>query len=138
MNNTEQISFTEAEKNIVEFFDKQRTEGFLRLYFTNYLFEIVMQFLRSGEEEKDFDSAYAYHFVEGKLVSPEDEKKFKVELRRECRHKAGLIVSRIQERELIEKFGLDLDSITKQMTETVNEALKAILEEVFATHWGEK
>ena len=138
MNNTEQISLSEAEKNIVEFFDKQRIQGFLRLYFTNYLFEIVMQFVRSGRKERDLDSAYAYHFVDGKLVPPEDEKKFKVELRRECRDKAGLIVSKIQERELIEKFGLDLDSITKQMTVTVNEALKAILEEIFATHWGEK
>ena len=44
----------------------------------------------------------------------------------------------MKEKGLIEKFGLDLDSITKRMTETMNEALKAIVEEVFATQWGKK
>jgi hypothetical protein len=127
----------QAEKNISAFIEKYGEKGFLELYFTNYLFELLMAYIRSHSDKIDYDSGYQYHFGKGgRLVSPMQEKQFRHDLKKECAKKGKAIVSQLEERGILSKFGTDVTAITREATELVNKALKDTFESVFKTRWA--
>ncbi|MGA3193179.1 MAG: hypothetical protein ABSD73_11835 [Candidatus Bathyarchaeia archaeon] len=128
-----------AEANIRAFIDKYGETGFLELYFTNYLFELLMSYLRSHSKMRELDGGYQYHF-KGKdmVIAPNEEQRFREDLKLACSKKAKAIVAQLQERGLLSRFGLDLSSITREATDTLSHSVREIFETVFQTEWEEE
>jgi hypothetical protein len=115
-----------AESNITKFFEKYGTEGFLRLYFTNYLFELVMHFLRTEDpDDIRYDSSYHYHFLKDAVVTPEKEEEFRKNIRKECAKKADEIVKYLRKRKLVDKIavGFYKDSVAKMVQISLKDIL---------------
>jgi len=127
-----------AQDNIQAFIQKYGETGFLDLYFTNYLFELLMAYLRSHSKMRDLDGGYQYHF-RGKdiVVVPSEEQKFRKDLKLACSKKAKAIVAQLKDKGLLPKFGLDLASVSDQATETLNRSVREVFEEVFQIKWDE-
>lgn len=105
-------SKTIAESNIQEFLEKHGREGFLELFLTNYLFELVMYYLHSEKNPSAQireDTSYTF-YVGGRerAYSPEQIEKFKQNLRAECRKKAKVIVERLKKMKLLERLPKDI------------------------------
>lgn len=122
------INEKQAEKNLKEFFDKYGIEGFLRLYFTNYLFELTMHFLRSKDSREHYDSSFRYHFDETGLVSSKKEEEFRQNVRKECAKKAASIVEELKHRKLVDKFTLDI--VDKRTVKILQKTLGDLLKEL--------
>jgi hypothetical protein len=128
-------SVKDAENNVSAFFDRYGKKGFLELYFTNYLFELLMAYVRSKSDDIEYDSGYQYHFgKDGKFLPPTDEKQFRDEAKKECTKKAKAIVAELDRRGVLERFG-DMQSLTEQATELVDEAIRETFEKVFKVKW---
>ncbi len=118
-----------VEKRINEFFESYGTEGFLRLYFTNYLFELVLHYIRTEDAENiEFDSSYRYHFHEDGLVTPEKEEEFRRDIRRECAKKADDIVRILKRRKLIDKIPLSFSD--ERVAKLIQTSLEKILQKI--------
>lgn len=85
-------SIDDADSNFKKFLEQHGEEGFLRLFFTNYLYEIVSYYLHS-QGDNDDDPAYLMHVnYEGKLRPLADIDKFDSAIKKECAIKANEIV----------------------------------------------
>lgn len=120
----------EDNKNLVEFFEEHGEEGFLDLFLTNYLFELVQYFLHSRSNGKD-DTSIAYYFdFEGKKFSQESLDKLEVGIRRECSRKAKEIVQKLKELSILEKIvnkPLDSPEVADLVKQNLEEILKSVL-----------
>jgi hypothetical protein len=127
-----------AEANITAFIDKYGETGFLELYFTNYLLELLMAYLRSHSKIRELDGGYQYHFGGRDIaVTPQEEQRFRSDLKSACAKKAKVIVAQLKERGLLSKFGLDLASITDKATDAVSHSVREVFEAVFQAKWEE-
>ena len=131
------MSIEDASEKITAFMTKYGEKGFLTLYFSNYLYEMILSYLRAHSDTPSKDSAYEFHFGKsGKLRTVKDDESFRQALRHECDEKASRIVTAFEKQGLLVRFSGDLDSITTRATRQVDEALKEIFEKVLETKWG--
>lgn len=119
----------DAESNIQKFLRRHGREGFLELFLTNYLFELVMYYLRSEKNPSAQireDTSYTF-YVGGReqAYSPEQIEEFKRDLRAECRKRAILIVAEIKEMKLLERLTEDVMA-EPEVAKLVQRAFKSI------------
>jgi hypothetical protein len=102
---------TDAEKNLNEFLASHGREGFLELFLTNYLFELVMYYLHSKKSKPAVqeDTSYRFYIYGKDRVYPAEKiDTFNRELKVECRKKAAAIVAFIKQKELLGKLEQDI------------------------------
>lgn len=121
-------STIDADRNLKEFMDRYGPEGFLILYFTNYLFELTMHFLHS-KGEGDKDTSQLYYTYREKVYSPAEIESFEKELKSECAKRARTIVDSLKEHNLLDK--LTVESLkSPRISALLQENLESILEEI--------
>lgn len=121
-------SSNEAENKLREFIDRYGIEGFLTLFFTNYLYELVLHFLHSkGKGESD--TSRLYYTYQGKVYTPEEIEKFEKELKYECSKRARTIVNSLKELGLLKKL-TDKPLEDPEVTKLLEENLESILREI--------
>lgn len=127
------------QKNINEFIEKYGQEGFLELYFTNLLYEMVKDNIRSKTEKvKDSPGLQYYFDKNGNFEKSSRLKEFNEKLRIECNKKSKQIVELIEKKKLISKFGIDFDKITASLSKEMDDQIKDIFKKVVGVEWGEK
>jgi len=127
------------QKNISDFIEKYGQEGFLELYFTNLLYEMVKDNIRSKTEKvKDSPGLQYYFDKNGNFEKSSRLKEFNEKLRIECNKKSKQIVELIEKKKLISKFGIDFDKITASLSKEMDDQIKDIFKKVVGVEWGEK
>lgn len=130
------MSIQDASQKVASFMAKYGEKGFLTLYFSNYLFELVMSYVRSESDAKSKDSAYQFHLNKNdRPKSVKQDEEFRQALRIECDKKASKIVANLEKRGLLAKFSEDIDQVTTETREEVDAALKEIFEKVLKAKW---
>lgn len=94
-----------VDENVKEFFARYGEEGFLQLFLTNYLYELLQYFLHSKMSGEDDLSLLYYLPYEKKTYSLEETKEFENKLRKECKNSAKKIVKELAKLNLIAKIG---------------------------------
>lgn len=99
---------TDAEAKVQQFLNEHGKDGFLKLFLTNYLFELAMYYLHSDKNPSvkiKEDTSYRF-YVDGQehVYPPEDLEKFKHDLIIECRKKASLIVQELKKSGAFERL----------------------------------
>lgn len=129
----------EIQHNLKEFINKYGEEGFLELYFTNFLFEIVKDNIRSKAGSISKSPGLQYFFnKEGEFESTTKLKEFDIRLKKECNKKSKEIVNLIKQRELLSKFGVDINKITTSLSVEMDKQIKDIFKKVIGVEWGKK
>ena len=103
------LSKADAEKNLNEFVASHGTDGFVELFLTNYLFELVMYYLQTERSVAKESTGYRF-YVDGRdrVYPAESIEAFKGELRHQCRKKATAIVGVIKNKGLIDRLGQEI------------------------------
>ena len=102
------------QKNIGEFMKKYGIDGFLRLYFTNFLFKAIKFQMRSKLEGSDLnkDPGVVYYIHNNKIGKIEEIEKFEKELKEICSKAAKTLVKELEKNEkLKDLFEGNLDKI---------------------------
>jgi hypothetical protein len=111
-----------SDKNFRAFIAEYGEEGFLRLFLTNYLFELVTYYLHSQDQGED-DPGYLMHVDhKGDLRSAEEIDKFNQTLRKECADRADRIV------EVLKTVGPLKEFVSSSETD---ERLRSLLNQAF-------
>ena len=55
-------NFKDAEENLQNFLEKHGTDGFLKLFYTHYLFDLVTYYIQTNTNQKDDNPSYLYYF----------------------------------------------------------------------------
>jgi hypothetical protein len=130
------MSVEDASQKVASFMAKYGEKGFLTLYFSNYLFELVMSYVRSQSDAKSKDSAYQFHLNRNdRPRSVKQDEEFRHAFRIQCDKKASKIVANLEKRGLLPRFSEDIDRITAETNEEVHSALKEIFEKVLKAKW---
>jgi len=120
------------EENIKEFMQKYGKEGFLKLFFANYLYELAEYFLHSkGKKGEDAGLLYYVDF-RGRVFTPQELEQFRNDLRKACSEQATRIVQKIKELDLLERLGEDPSAnpeVSRLLTESIDEILKQLATE---------
>jgi len=122
----------QAEQNIKEFMEKYGKEGFLELFFTNYLYELSEYYLHSKGKKGEDAGLLFYVDFRGRVYSPQEIEQFRKDLRQACRKRAVLIVQRIKQLDLIEQLCQDPSTnpeVSCMLTESLDEILKELATE---------
>jgi len=91
-------NFEEADKNLQDFLEKHGSEGFLKLFFTNYLVDLVNYYIQTRGKNKDDDPSYLFHFdISGKPHSQEKNEKFRLGLHKVCSEYSNTIVDALKQ-----------------------------------------
>lgn len=130
------MSNQDASQKVASFMAKYGEKGFLTLYFSNYLFELVMSYVRSQSDAESKDSAYQFHLDKNdRPRSVRQDQEFRRALRAECDKKASKIVANLEKRGLLSRFSEDIDRVTTETRKEVDTALKEIFEKVLKAKW---
>jgi len=126
-------------KNLHDFLEKYGKEGFLKLYFTNLLFEMVKDEIHTRSDSVKNSPGLQYYFnKEGNYENASKLEEFNKRLKNECMKKSELIVSLVEKKNMISKFGVDLNKITEVLSNEIEKQMKDIFKEVFDVKWGEE
>jgi len=129
----------EIQKNINDFINKYGQEGFLELYFTNLLYEMVKDNIRSKTDKVKNSPGLQYYFDKnGNFESTSKLKQFDIKLKNECSKKSKIIVELIKKKNLMSEFGVDINKITTSRSVEMDKHVKDIFKEVLGVEWGEK
>jgi hypothetical protein len=127
------------QNNIHQFIEKYGQEGFLELYFTNLIYEMVKDNIRSKTKKIENSPGMQYYFDKnGDVEKSSKLKEFDEKLKIECNKKAKQIVELIIKEDLISKFGIDFDEISASLAKEMDEHIKDIFKKVIGVEWGEK
>lgn len=108
--------FSNEEKNVKEFMEKYGKEGFLKLFLTNYLYELVMYYIHSSSTKEDEDTGFRFYVnALNKSYSIKEIDQFKKDIRAECSKKADVIIAEIKELGILEELSKDPTSNPKVM-----------------------
>jgi len=121
-----------AEQNIKEFIAKYGKEGFLKLFFTNYLYELAEYYLHSKGKKGEDAGLLFYVDFKGRVYSPQELAQFRNELRKACSERAVWIVQKIRDLGLVEQLGEDPSAnpeVSRLLTESLDEILKELAQE---------
>lgn len=94
----------ESEENIEEFLDQHGVQGFLKLYFTNFLVEMIQGEAKTESEGTDLtdDPGVQFYFKGHSIEDESDLHDFEDALFDECKRKAEEMVEQLEDDE---KFG---------------------------------
>jgi hypothetical protein len=121
-----------AEQNVNEFIKKHGKEGFLKLFFTNYLHELVQYYLHSRGKKGEDTGLLFYVNFRGRAYSPQELDHFRNDLRRACGEKATQIVQKIKELGILERLGEDPladPKISRILADSLDEIIKELARE---------
>lgn len=91
-------NFKDAEKNLENFLEKYGIEGFLELFYTHYLFDLVTYYIQSNDGTRDKNPRYLYHFdIKGNLFPPTKIDDFNRRLKTVCSEHALKIVTSLKD-----------------------------------------
>lgn len=135
------IDERKAEENIKEFMKKHGPKGFLILYFSKYLFNLLKFQLKSkfANIDPEKDPAYIFYTKNGKITKLSDIERYENELYEVCKQKAKVIVeelekdsnfsslfkgdfSKVKDPQLEKKFEASLHQIFKNLQEDKDES----------------
>jgi hypothetical protein len=102
------LNDTEIQNNIDEFVDEHGVEGFIRIYFREYLFQLLNEEIQAATNDIESDSALQLHFSQN-VESDQELKEFKEQLRDQCADRADELVANIQEKPELESVFEDAD-----------------------------
>jgi hypothetical protein len=86
-----------AERNIKAFMDKYGVEGFIKLYFSKYLFKIIKSELKSKlGPDLSKDPATIFYYKDNKIEKLSDIEKYEDEIFEECKKRAGEIINELK------------------------------------------
>ena len=123
------IQKDDAEQNLKQFLAKYGREGFLKLFLTNYLFEMLLFYLHSKPRKERDDTSYSlYVNPKGQTYSNEQIDSFKSRLRKECANRAESIVKTSKELGLLERLGED-PTKDPEISELLQQAFDSIIKE---------
>lgn len=90
-------NFKDAADNLQKFLEKHGTDGFLKLFYTNYLFDLIRYYIQTKGKTKEDDPGYLYHFnTKGKPFSPEEIDNFNEKLQKICSEYATKIIDSLK------------------------------------------
>jgi hypothetical protein len=103
-------------------------DGFVEEFLTNYMFELVLAQMRTTNEDLKYNGARAYHYAGGRLLTRDDERKFRKELMEDCKILARRVRKRISKTNLIITIK-EGEPLTEQVQKTIQQALGEALRE---------
>src|SRR5207247_114895 len=116
----------DAEHNLDQFLKRYGREGFLELFLTNYLQELVLLNLHSRpRKESDSTSSLIYVNFRGQSYTTLQIDEFKKRLRKECADRAKQIVSKVRNSGLLERLTQD-PSENPQISDELELAFRSI------------
>jgi hypothetical protein len=89
------LNDTEIQNNIDEFVETHGVEGFFRVYFREYLFQLLNEEIEAATNDPKSDSALQLHFSQNVNTDQELEE-FEEQLRDQCASRADDLVEKIQ------------------------------------------
>lgn len=89
------LNDTEIQSNIDEFVEAHGVEGFFRIYFREYLFQLLNEEIEAATNDPELDSALQLHFSQNVKTDQELEE-FEEQLRDQCANRADELVEKIQ------------------------------------------
>lgn len=117
-------------RNLNQFMEKYGQEGFLRLLFTNYLYELILLNLHSKPRKEKNDTSHLLYFnFRGKAYPPDQVDSFKLSLKKECANRADSIVRTAKESGLLQHLTED-PSRHPGISRSLEHAFKAIIKEI--------
>jgi hypothetical protein len=120
-------NFNDAEKNIKEFLEKKGKEGYVRLFLSNFLFEFMMYWLRSEDDENSlYNTAFKFHLKGKNIASLKDTEDYQKKIKEVCKIKADKIVDKLKNEKIIE----EIDSFSLDDPK-INTLIQTVIEEVF-------
>lgn len=124
------ISKEDAEHNLNEFLQRYGREGFLKLFLTNYLQELVLLYIHSRpRKESDDTSSLIYVNFRGRNYTTAQVDDFKKQLRQECAARAEQIVGRARNSGLLERLTED-PLMDPQVSQELETAFRSIIKEI--------
>jgi hypothetical protein len=116
-----------ADKNLKEFLERYGEEGFLKLFFTNYLFELVSYYIHNrGENEADDPSFLMHVDDKGVTRTNDDVAKFNESLRKQCLLRAELVIAKLKETGSLKDF-ISTPISDPRVVSLLDEAFRAIV-----------
>lgn len=94
----------DIEKNIREFMKIHGIEGFLILYFSNYLMELILSEVKSKipKAEVSEDPSIIFFYKDGEIQTLSGIHSYEKEIYKECRKRAGEIVRELKKEKQFE------------------------------------
>ena len=89
---------SEIQNNIDEFMEEHGVEGFFRIYFREYLFELLYAEVNAATGNPESDSGIQLHFS-NQITSDKELQQFEEQLRSQCASRADRLVNRIKANE---------------------------------------
>jgi len=124
------ISKDDAENNLDAFLQKHGREGFLKLFLTNYLQELVLLYLHSRpRKESDDTSSLFYVNFRGQSYTTSQIDEFKRRLRGECATRAQHIVDNVKDSGFLERLAED-PARNPQVPKELEVAFRSIIKEI--------
>lgn len=128
---------TKIQNNIEEFVDTHGVEGFFRVYFREYLFQLFNEEIEAATNDPESDSALQLHFSQNVNTDQELEE-FEEQLRDQCASRADELVEKIQDQpELAPIFEdanvelLEHEDVEAMIRDTMHEMIEAWEDEDF-------
>src|SRR6056297_2590559 len=90
------LNDTEIQNNINEFVETHGVEGFFRVYFREYLFQLLNEEIEAATNDPESDSALQLHFSQN-VETDQELEEFEEQLRDQCATRADELVGKIQE-----------------------------------------
>ena len=121
-------SFKNAEENLQNFLENCGIEGFLKLFYTNYLFDLITYYIQTKASVKENNPSYLYHFnSKGNPFSSTQVDDFNKRLKIVCSKHAQKITTSLQSQtNLVDLVTKPLDVNSKEL---LDDAFKKIIQE---------
>lgn len=116
------------ERNIREFLEKHGQEGFLKLFLTNYLYDLVLYFVHSAGRDREENPGYYFYFrADGKVIAAEEVDELREEVRKECSRRATYIVSEMKKRGILQQAIQDPVETSPELFKLVQQTLEEMI-----------
>jgi len=131
------LNDTKIQNNIDEFVETHGVEGFFRVYFREYLFQLLNEEIEAATNDPESDSALQLHFSQNVNTDQELEE-FEEQLRDQCASRADELVEKIQDQpELVPIFEdanvelLEHEDVEEMIRDTMHEMIEVWEDEDF-------
>jgi len=129
------LNDTEIQNNIDEFVETHGVEGFFRVYFREYLFQLLNEEIEAATNDPKSDSALQLHFSQNVNTDQELEE-FEEQLRDQCASRADDLVEKIQNQPKLAPIFEDAD-VELLEHEDVEEMIRDTMHEMIEAWEGE-
>jgi hypothetical protein len=125
------LNDTEIQNNIDEFVEAHGVEGFFRVYFREYLFQLLNEEIEAATSDPEADSALQLHFSQN-VETDQELEQFEDQLRDQCAQRADELVTKIKERSELEPIFEDAnvelmehEEVEEMIENTMHEMIEA-------------